>query len=552
MSAAAEGVATTAMGSPSPGLSVDLGPGPGIVLPTPPSHMNQVNETDQLDQEQRERRDKYSKVSYDRILLGLFAEFIASSMELSTDIRPLARYYSMWAKKENPKLYATWKALDKKYGTLNGKSRKFKHGELDERLDFITDYSNSFDMMGYLPNKGQHDIERPYILQDVIDDWNSHIYIPGGMVIIRGGKGSGKSNFQTQEAIRLAQDGYLVITSNQLNLKAIENDYGPDVVRNIHYVNTIAQLLEVRAKDMLNAESRDDLRTMVVFHDDMDMALGTLKATGVDMRNFTDFNILLRKLGICYVGTYHLLKVPEHVKTEVRVWINKGYYYDPYGQKHDFPNPKQSFSVIVEDFNYPDVYGIPDYGPYFYTGATGDLSFSGTPIMELSTRLSRLTSDSPRAMGEVILKFLNIRVKPWETDDAPEPDEFMDAISSYTCQECGIVWEGFFEVECSACHSNELAIERTEIPRLPKEDFVSIYAGFRYSEMTQTLRNAGRSEGRPYTEDEYWYFKDKGFPDTLLAALYIKSRVSFPTKDKENDDSTPDEQVEGGDDENLY
>jgi len=497
-------------------------------------------------------RDKYSKVSYDSLLLPLFSQFIHSSMELVSDIRPLAFFYEMWAKKEAPGLYRAWLALDAKYDPLTGKNRKFKPGELRERKEFITDFSNTFDMMGFLPKKGSQEMERPYITQDVIDGWNEHIYVPGGMVIIRGGKGSGKSNFQAQEAVRLAQAGYLVITSNQLNLENIERDYGEDVVKNIKYVNTIAQLLEARAKDMLRSETRDELRTMVVFHDDMDMALGTLKATGIDMRNFSDFNILLRKLGICYVGTYHLIKVPEHVKTEVRVWINKGYYYDQYAQKHEFGNPKQSYSIMVEDFNYPDVYGVPDYGPYFYTGATGDLSFSGTPIMELSVRLSRLTTDSPRVMGEAILKFLNVRIKPWENEDAPEPDDFMDALESYECKKCGSMWEGVDVEECHACQSTDLKKERTEKPRLPKEEFVRIYAGFKYGELTTALRNAGRAEGRPYTEDEYWYFKDRGFPDTLLAALYIKGRKAFPTKDapkgESTDDSRPENDLENGGD----
>lgn len=536
-----------AMASPSPqesgldGFNLD-----GL---TPPPEILEEETTDDP------KKSKYSKVSFDKILLNLFQDFIGSSMELTSDIRKLARFYVMWAKKEAPHLYKRWQAIDTKYGRLDGKSRKFKPGELQERLDFITDYSNLFDMMGYLPNKGQHEVERPFILQDVIDDWDSHVYIPGGMVIIRGGKGSGKSNFQAQEAIRLAQAGYLVITSNQLNMKNIGRDFSEVVVRNIKYVNTIAQLLEARAKDMLRAETRDEMRTMVVFHDDMDMALGTLKATGVDMRNFSDFNILLRKLGICYVGTYHLLKVPEHVKTEVRVWINKGYYYDQWGQKHEFGNPKQSYSIMVEDLNYPDVYGVPDYGPYFFTGATGDLSFSGTPIMDLSIRLSRLTTDSPRVMGEAILKFLNVRIKPWENDDAPEPYEFMDALDSYTCETCGALWEDFEASECPECRSAKLSNERIEKPRLPKEDFVATYAGYKYGVLTQELRNAGRSEGRPFTEEEYWYFKDKGFPDTLLAALFIKGRSSFPTKNGENGEnsySTDDKTVKTeDDDENL-
>jgi len=524
-------------------LGLDLEP---PIPPSTPGDQALIPEQE-TEPEQSEPIKKFSPLSFDKtVLVSAFNQFMDSPKTMTSDIYKLACYYEMWSKREAPELYRMWKAIDKKYSTLHGKSRKFKRGELDERMDFITDFSNKFELLGYLPSKGQNiDVERPYILQDVIDDWNAHIYVPGGMVIIRGGKGSGKSNFQAQEAIRLAQDGYLVVTSNQLNLKTIERDFGDDAVKNIHYVNTIAQLLEVRAKDMLNAESRDELRTLVVFHDDMDMALGTLKATGVDMRNFTDFNILLRKLGICYVGTYHLLKVPGHVKTEVRVWINKGYYYDQYALKHDFPNSKQSYSIMVEDFNYPDVYGIPDYGPYFYTGATGDLSFSGTPIMELSRRLSRLTTDSPRAMGEMILKFLNIRINPWETEDAAEPDEFMDEWRSYTCQDCGTLWNGKVdEIECSGCHSNKLTFERTEIPRLPKEDFVRFYAGFRYSELTRALRSAGRSEGRPYSDDEFWYFKDKGFPDTVLAALYIKGRKAFPTKDEQNgsdDENGPDD-----------
>lgn len=492
-----------------------------------------VNETDSANG-LKQAAAKYSKVSYDRILLRIFDEYIGSSQELTSTMRPLARYYVMWARKEAPQLYQKWKDMDAKYGSIDGKTRKFKPGEFDERDKFIAEFSNMFDMMGFLPNKGQHDVERPYILQDVIDDWDAHVYEPGTMMIIRGKKGSGKSNFITQECIRLASKGYLVASSNQLNIKAIARDFGPEVASNIHCTKTLAQLLEVRARDMLSAATRNELTTMVFFHDDMDMLLGALRATGKEMETFNDLNILLRKLGIIYVGTYHQIKIPKHVAAEVRVWIRKGYYHDHYMTEHDFSNPKQSYSITVEDFNYPDVYGVPDFGPYFYTGVSGDFSLKETPVISLSSKLSRLTTDSPKAAANIILDFLKVRVRPWEKADAPPPWDFMNAMMNYACKECGNSWEDEPGInECHGCHGGKLLVERTEKPLLLKEHFVRYYGGYEpRKELADMLRNAGRSDGRPYDVDEYLYFKERGLPDTLLCRLYLCSRDRFPTKDE--------------------